>query len=216
VFVPAGRLYEQPGSLPCFAGRAGIWSGFRTFRDGYRRASSPVLFEAPGSPSFHVPHFQMNEGDGAPGGATFLLVCDPVSGTAASSDAPPGQIGPGSFCGVFTAMPGRASVGGPISEPPTVSQLLAGGRSASGRSPGMARVRGCEPRPRAPHRPRPGIAGRRPGRRYGASPPHPFLRPALTTPHDSAPRRSRMFPTSPTSAYRTRYRRVRVDEVIGI
>lgn len=32
-----------------------------------------------------------------------------------------------------------------------VSQLLAGGPSASGRSPGAARVRACEARPQAPH-----------------------------------------------------------------
>jgi len=35
-----------------------------------------------------------------------------------------------------------------------VSQLLAGGRSTPGRSPGAARVRGHEPRPQAPHQPK--------------------------------------------------------------
>jgi hypothetical protein len=35
--------------------------------------------------------------------------------------------------------------------PPIVSQLLAGDRCVPGRSPDAARVRGCEPRPRAPH-----------------------------------------------------------------
>src|SRR5581483_10956149 len=37
---------------------------------------------------------------------------------------------------------------------PAVSQLLAGTRSGPGRSPGAARVRGYEPRPRAPQPPR--------------------------------------------------------------
>ena len=47
----------------------------------------------------------------------------------------------------------RASVltdGGPAIH---VSQLLAGNRSVPGRSPDAARVRGCEPRARAPHQP---------------------------------------------------------------
>ena len=42
-----------------------------------------------------------------------------------------------------------------------VSQLLAGDRCVPGRSPDAARVRACDLHPRAPHQPRPGIAGRR-------------------------------------------------------
>ena len=41
-------------------------------------------------------------------------------------------------------------------EPSAVSQLLAGGRSTPGRSPGAARGRACEARLRAPHRPKTG------------------------------------------------------------
>ena len=40
----------------------------------------------------------------------------------------------------------------------TVSELLAGGPIASGRSPGIARVQGYEPRPRAPPPPPPSLA----------------------------------------------------------
>ena len=67
-----------------------------------------------------------------------------------------GRPGPG-----FCPIPG-ASVRNGEGPHIHVSQLLAGGRSTSGRSPDAARVRGCEPRPRAPHRRRPGIAGRPP------------------------------------------------------
>ena len=82
--------------------------------------------------------------------------------------------------GVFLPAPGRAlpadrfvSASGSQAAPPfgssallralrrtsmrsAVSQLLAGVRSDPGRSPGAARVRGYEPRPRAPRQPFPG------------------------------------------------------------
>ena len=90
--------------------------------------------------------------------------------------------------GVFTAAPGRA-FSSALSA--AVSQLLAGDRCVPGRSPDAARVRGCEPRPRAPHRRRPGIAGRPPPKEFACSPAPPSIRPAITTPHESAPQRTR-------------------------
>jgi hypothetical protein len=72
-----------------------------------------------------------------------------------------------------------------------VSRLPAGTLSGPGRSPGAARVRGCEPRPRAPYRSCAGIARPCPGELPPNLRQRPPLRPALTTPHDSAPRRTR-------------------------
>ena len=68
-----------------------------------------------------------------------------------------------------------------------ISQLLAGDRSVPGRSPDAARERGCEPRPRAPHRRRPGIAGRPPPKPRTCSPARSPIRSALKTPHECAP-----------------------------
>ena len=53
--------------------------------------------------------------------------------------------------GVFLPAPGRALRRASDRREARVSQLLAGSPSASGRSPGAARVRGSEPRPQAPH-----------------------------------------------------------------
>ena len=71
-----------------------------------------------------------------------------------------------------------------------VSQLLAGDRCVPGRSPDAARVRGCEPRARAPHRRRPGIAGRPPPKPRTCSPARSPIRSALKTPHECAPQRA--------------------------
>ena len=72
-----------------------------------------------------------------------------------------------------------------------ISQLLAGDRCVPGRSPDAARVRGCEPRPRAPPQSearncRAPAAGRR-DRISG--PAYPACS-ATKTPHDGAPRRA--------------------------
>jgi hypothetical protein len=60
------------------------------------------------------------------------------------------------------------------------------GRNAPRAGPGAARERGCEPRARAPRQPeRPATGG------SAASPARRPVRPAITTPHDGAPRRTR-------------------------
>src|SRR5437868_13934368 len=74
--------------------------------------------------------------------------------------------------------------------PSIVSQLLTGGRSTPGRSPDAARVRGCEPRARAPHQTKRRIAPRRPPELRGESPPRPPACSATKTPHDGAPQRA--------------------------
>ena len=95
-----------------------------------------------------------------------------LAGGAAPFGAPPG-LSSGFICGVFTAEPGRALPTERFARSPAaisrrllgqpflrslglclasaVSQLLAGPRNGAGRCPGTARVRGYEPRPRAPH-----------------------------------------------------------------
>ena len=94
----------------------------------------------------------------------------------------------GFICGVFTAVPGRALPTERFARSPAaisrrllgqpflrslglclasaVSELLAGTRSGPGRGPGTARVRGYEPRPRAPHS-RPPFGD--PARTFGAA-----------------------------------------------
>ena len=74
-----------------------------------------------------------------------------------------------------------------------VSQLLAGGHSTPERSPAAARVRGCEPRPRAPHQHearncRVPAAGSR-----TCCPVPPPACSTLKTPHECAPQASRVI-----------------------
>ena len=115
-------------------------------------------------------------GDGAPKGASVLSCRAPDRSAGASRR---------STCGVRSA-PGRASeadswraadVSGPA-EPHPISELLAAGRSARGRGPGAARVRGfAKARARAPRN-----RGRFPGSvrrgliwRVSPRPPSPLL-----------------------------------------
>ena len=97
---------------------------------------------------------QRVRGDGAPGSAgPFLDAASRFRDTAASRRAAPDKLAQSGTC-LERRFPSGA---GPRFAPrlrstqPRVSQLLAGGPSASGRSPGAARVRACEARPQAPH-----------------------------------------------------------------
>ena len=116
---------------------------FSNSQDSNRHAIAPVFFAAPGTPSSDFVSLDKVEGmerrsaqhrGSAPCGAC-------ASGEIRAPLGAPSRR--------FFATPGRAFR--PRSKDPGVSELLAGGLSASGRSPGAARVRGCEPRPRAPH-----------------------------------------------------------------
>ena len=130
------------------------------------RASSPLfLVAARGGRSFLVPPALKARGDGAPIDATFLVLCRAsFSGStgahrravAASLRRPGRAFGnhrrgvrrplARPFAGSRAAERGRAVW-------PAISQLLAGGHSASERSPGAARARRVRVslRPRAPH-----------------------------------------------------------------
>src|SRR5688572_20083098 len=94
------------------------------------------------------------EGSGAPSGATaagpFGYGCRPLRVTAAPFGERALRL-PVLHCGVLLPAPGRAfRLGIPAQ---VISLLQAGVHSDPGRSPGAARVRVCETRPRAPHRP---------------------------------------------------------------
>ena len=112
--------------------------------DRPRQASPPLLFEARGrlhsSPPSRGRHFPHPKTRGmARRWAQPSFQCAIPFGIAAPAGAPSRRSPSGAGPRFLPGIPAR-----------TVSQLLAGGRSASGRSPGAARVRGCEPRPRAP------------------------------------------------------------------
>ena len=125
----------------------------------FGRAPSPLFFAARGRRTSSCPLApficanwvnpkRAGEGSGAPKGAAVYVVPRSVAGARAPLGAPPRR---------FSA-PGRASCAGPWrasfprpAGPSAVSELLAAGRNARGRSPGAARERGYEPRPQAPH-----------------------------------------------------------------
>ena len=132
-----------------------------------RHASSPLFLAARGRRLLLLSTLAKCEGDGAPTGASFLQFT-------------PSHRRCGAFRRAITAFffrrraalcPRAASFRlqlrsrdafwvnrsfGASGKPwrSAVSQLLAGTRSGPGRSPGAARVRGYEPRPRAPRHPR--------------------------------------------------------------
>jgi len=117
----------------------------------------PVCGRAPGAPC-PFPFPKQDEGSRAPTGAgadtphpVARLAVEPISGspeiTGRIADRRAFRRSAAAF-----SLRRRAALSSMARVCPSiVSQLLAGGRSASGRSPDAARVRGCEPRPRAPH-----------------------------------------------------------------
>ena len=113
--------------------------------DRPRQASPPLLFEARGrlhsSPPSRGRHFPHPKTRGmARRWAQPSFQCAIPFGTAAPAGAPSRRSPSGAGPRFLPGIPAR-----------TVSELLAGVRSDPGRCPGAARVRGCEPRPRAPH-----------------------------------------------------------------
>ncbi len=99
-----------------------------------RHAPSPVLFvEAPGKPVF--PCFpRKREGDGAPGGATIVLV---MPHSLSKMRTPPGAPSRASSLQRRAALCGAAQASQPtVSHAPGRQPVL-----AAGRSPGAARVR---------------------------------------------------------------------------
>ena len=162
-FVPADAgtqpLPNSPGS-PLSAGRTEKITK-------QARVIAPIL--CPGargrrSVFFRHPRVQ-SRGDGAPRGASILssvtrhcLCLAPLGAPSRRLFPTPGRafFGPFRFC---PGPEGRASEAASGPWPPSpgqtversaVSELLAGTRSGPGRCPGAARVRGYEPRPRAP------------------------------------------------------------------
>ncbi len=117
--------------------RASLSPRRRERRNG--QARSPVFFaKAPGAPFLS---FLTARVRGWRAGRRNLCPClRSLSGIAAPSGAPSRRSQSGA---------GPRFPSGSLAR--TVSQLLAGGRSASGRSPGAARERTCEARARAPH-----------------------------------------------------------------
>ena len=96
------------------------------------QASSPVLFvEAPGRPVFllFVCSPRQSEGDGAPSGATIVIVCPRSLARprgAARRATQTSLRSPGLFAGVFLTAPGRAFRGRPKHGRPPSAKLLAG------------------------------------------------------------------------------------------
>ena len=114
---------------------------------GWQGAGAPCPFSAP----------RKNEGSRAPTGAGAEAP-HPVARLAAGRSpdrrrSPANDAGRRAFrrSAAAFSLRRRAALS-PMAQacPPIVSQLLAGDHSVPGRSPDAARVRGCEPRPRAP------------------------------------------------------------------
>ena len=159
-----------------------------------QRFAAPVVWSARGTPSSILPFPSLAEarGGGAPGGASLNQhalrgvtrandACALASrrSTAAFSLRRRAALSSGS-----RGHAQRTAVG------PNVSLLQAGGHSTPGRSPAAARDGACEAPARAPHRPKTGNCPVPATGLDAASPTPPPVRPAVTTPHESAPRRT--------------------------
>src|SRR6185295_3682496 len=112
---------------------------------------------------------RQSEGDGAPRGATIVIVCPQSLSEprgAARRATRTSLRSPGLFAGVFLTAPGRAFRGRPKQRRPPSAKLLAGSPYwPPGGAPAPPGCVLCEARPRAPH----------------PAPPR-------MTPHESAPR----------------------------
>jgi hypothetical protein len=145
----------RPSVFPRFTDSIFKQPAFAALRRASGRASSPVFFAAPGTPSFFSLPRTKVRGYGAPSGATIVMCAHPTEVCGASRRSICGDFFvPGtvtSVCATRDCVP--LHPGGfrlPSSAP--VQPLKAAGRRAGGRFPEASRERGYEPRPQAPHR----------------------------------------------------------------
>jgi hypothetical protein len=162
-------------------------------------ASSPACRGARAAP-WSVPS-RKSEGDGALDGAGAVdgRARGPPRGRADLRKIRPeitGHTGPAAPSGApsrrFPCCAGPRFRAAAQTCPPVVSQLLAGDRCVPGRSPDAARVRAVRQHARGRRTGEgPELPGARHQRSCAESPAPPLVRPAITTPHESAPQRTR-------------------------